>query len=124
MRMVKSRFLIASLGNSPLSLFAQQFLTSSRLHHQARGLNTGEEPLRVQNHGRLPSCFRSFSLSYNAFDGPVRNKMAARCLLSGIPRLYIRLAGLLVSCPEPRSAIISLGSAKKNKNNIRKTAFK
>ena len=28
-----------------------------------------------------PSCFRSFSVCYNAFYGPIRNKMAAQCLL-------------------------------------------
>jgi len=31
-----------------------------------------------------PSCFRSFSVNHNAFDGPIRNKMAAQCLLSSI----------------------------------------
>jgi len=35
----------------------------------------------VQNHGRRHLFFQSFFLSYNAFDGPIRNKMAAHCLL-------------------------------------------
>jgi len=29
-----------------------------------------------------PSCFRNFSISNNAFDGPIRKKTAAQCLLS------------------------------------------
>jgi len=38
-----------------------------------------------------PSCFLSFSVSYNAFDGPLRNKMAAQCLLSSISRPLVNL---------------------------------
>jgi len=37
-----------------------------------------------------PSCFRSFSISYNAFDGPLRKKMAAECPLSSISRPLVR----------------------------------
>jgi len=40
--------------------------------------------MRVQNHGRRHLLSESFSVSYNALDGPIRNKMAAKCVLSNI----------------------------------------
>jgi len=43
---------------------------------------TGEEALRVQNHGRR----HLVSIMYNAFAGPVRNMMAAQCLLSSVSK--------------------------------------
>jgi len=36
-----------------------------------------------------PSCFRSFPASYNAFYGPIRNKMAAKCLSVSIYRHFL-----------------------------------
>jgi len=35
-----------------------------------------------------------FSISYNASDGPIRDKMAAQCLLSGISRSLTGTSGL------------------------------
>jgi len=47
-----------------------------------------------------PTCFRSFSLSYNAFDNSTRNKMAAQCLFQSTPLhlhfIFLRLSKVAI----------------------------
>jgi len=50
----------------------------------------------VQNHG--PSCVPSFSVSYGAFDGPLRNKMAAQSFLSSKARALGEFSYALSRC--------------------------
>jgi len=40
----------------------------------------------MQHHRRRHIVSESVSISYNAFDGPIRNKMAAQCFLSSTSR--------------------------------------
>jgi len=47
------------------------------------------------------SCFRTFFLSYNAFDGPIRNKIAAQCHLFSISRPLHRQRS-----PRPPSSVL------------------
>jgi len=76
--------ILPELGYLPLPLCIFTRMDSSHLVFlltPCRGLDI-LEALRVP-----PSCFRSFYVSDNAFDGPIRNKMAAQCLVSSISRL-------------------------------------